>query len=391
MRYNRWIGIMAAGVLALGACQQEKPVVPAVGYSTEAIAFTSPYTKSAQMRSGSFKNGDQVGVLGYCRAMNGSTDNSTSDWDTKKVFAKPDMFYNELLAYEGEGLWTYDHYRNESGNQENGLCPWYENESYTYAFFAYYPYVQLNGNNSGEIADNGGTITLSGENEAGDPVITYTLPHKGQNSNSPLNWENVPDFMLAYKVDHRKSDGPVSLNFRHLLCAFEFEVNNFNLEPVTISQLNFSGTNFYQEVSVTGQQNGYSVGEATYSGSFNILSQGESFTIPAAETDEAGNVTASTVQLTADEAENLISLLFITDSEGRIVNERGSCSIVISATTESGTTMAEGLTMNLAQESSFQAGVRSIFSINIVGNDFILQIRSDNNWEDGGDSDIWFE
>ena len=34
-------------------------------------------------------------------------------------------------------------------------------------------------------------------------------------------------------------------------------------------------------------------------------------------------------------------------------------------------------------EMSFTAGVKSIFSINIVGNDFILQVRSDNNWIDG--------
>ena len=40
---------------------------------------------------------------------------------------------------------------------------------------------------------------------------------------------------------------------------------------------------------------------------------------------------------------------------------------------------------------SFAPGVRSIFNINIIGNDFYIQMRSDGSWSDGGDSDIVFE
>ena len=47
-------------------------------------------------------------------------------------------------------------------------------------------------------------------------------------------------------------------------------------------------------------------------------------------------------------------------------------------------------TMNL-KEATFRPGVRSIFNINIVGNDIYLQVESDGTWEDGGDSDISFD
>ena len=43
------------------------------------------------------------------------------------------------------------------------------------------------------------------------------------------------------------------------------------------------------------------------------------------------------------------------------------------------------------KDASFRPGMRSVFNINIVGNDFIIQVESEDTWEDGGDSDIVFE
>ena len=398
MGYNKWIGFVVAGILILIACQREEAEAPVPGYSTEAIAFTSPYmtTRSTEMRYGSFETGDEVGVLGYCWAENGDIDVSSSQWDTKKVFAMPDMFYNEWLTYTEEGLWKYDGYRQRQGDRYvdmEGICPWYENADYTYAFFAYYPYAGLDRSNRGTIlAEDGtsmGTIELSGEEDRSDPTITYTMPYDGLAEDASRDWRLVPDFMLAYKVNHRKSDGPVDLKFRHLLCALEFEINNFNPKPVSITQLAFSGKNFYKSVSVTGQENGYHIGEERYSGNFNIISN--AIEIGGAEVNAEGEVTApKTMRLEADKAGSIIDLLFITDELGKITDADGSCSILITANME-GEQIGDNRHMPIDSEMSFRAGVRSIFSINIVGNDFILQIRSDDNWEDGGDSDIVFE
>lgn len=219
------------GVCLLAACQQAELPQETPGYSDRAILFTSPYTatRSPNMRYGAFNEGDRVGVLGYAPAR-GQEDYSTSPWDTKKEFATPDVFYNEPLTYQGDGAWNYSW--STGDDPAGGLHPWYDDPDYTYAFFAYYPYVQMGHGVSGTLHnDNGdsmGTIELSGENETGDPTITYTLPHNGNSTYSALDWEVVPDFMLAYKVDHREADGAVNLDFRHLLCAFEFEINNYN-------------------------------------------------------------------------------------------------------------------------------------------------------------------
>ena len=398
MRYNKWIGMIAAGTFMLSACQREE-VVPAPGYSTEVIAFTSPYmTRSTALRN-DFNPNDQVGVVGYCWAMNGDVNNSDSEWDTKKVFAQPDMFYNEPLTYTEGGLWNYNHYTNTHvEGSGTGLCPWYENEDYTYSFFAYYPYAKFGDQSTsmvddgvmrnykyGEIADGKGKIYLTEEKTTGDPIIKYRLPHEGESASSDkLDWEKVPDFMLTYKIDHRKADGAVSLEFRHLLCALEFEVNNYNSFPVDVTQLTFSGENFYKEVIVKGQESGYSIGDTRYSGYFNLISgEGDALSIGKATVDSEGNLIPATEKLTADKAENLIDLLFITDALGKITDTKGRCGIKIAASSEAFTGgEITGGNMEIS-EMSFTAGVKSIFSINIVGNDFILQVRSDNNWIDG--------
>lgn len=362
------------------------------------IVFTSPYsiTRSEALRYGSFKEGDKVGVLGYCEAENLGVDISSSPWDTKKPFCTPDVFYNQKLTYQGEGLWSY--IWDGTGNV-GGIHPWIkDNEDYTYSFFAYYPYVEISSyTNKGDIPNNGGTITLSGENEKDNPTITYTMPHDGNSaSGSKLEWKNIPDFMLAYRVDHVKSDGVVRLPFRHLFCAFEFRVNNYNETSVTIGGLRVSGENFYKSVTVTGQESGYHVGDDRYSGYFDVISASEAgFECPAGNIikDNDGNiieVIPTTVSITTDGSATAegdpIDLLFIPDGNGKLtenLNESLYLNIEINE-------LDIQKSMNL-KDASFEPGVRSVFNINIVGNDIYLQVESTGSWDDGGDSDIVFE
>lgn len=411
------IALLAAALLA--ACQQEDDYRPQPERNTEVITFSTPYyARSAQMRYGNFEQGDQVGVLGYCLSKNpgtGSYEGSSSPWDTKKVFAKPDVFYNTPLTYNN-GTWGYNwesgYWGGDRYESVGGLHPWHNNEDYTYAFFAYYPYAAGTPNRQGErkITINGidmGTVELSEEDKTGDPTITYTLPHNGTNLASNNDWRESPDFMLAYATDHRKADGSVRLNFRHLLCAFEFEINNYNPFPITVSDLYVQGgtegrygtpeTGFYRSVTVTGQESGYTIGNDIYIGEFNLIEDAtaDGIVCPGATVDEeTGEVTPYTMPVTVDhtaEGER-ISLLFIPDANGKITsdgNENISLSVQI-GTDEPGVAFEKESSMNL-KGSTFQPGVRSIFSINVVGNDFYLQMRSDGTWENDGDSDIVFE
>lgn len=376
MKRYKYIGLLLLAGLA-AACQKETVAPAGAGYSTEAILFTTPYTvsKSAAMRDGYFKVGDKVGVLGYCRSEYQGRDYSASDWNTKKFAATPEVFYNQELTYEGDGVLSYE-YTGRNPAPVGDLHPWYDEADYTYAFFAYYPYAK------GEIEGGKGTITLSGENKTGDPTITYTMPYDSRNSSTftSLDLDVVPDVMLAYTVDHVRSDGAVSLNFRHMLCAFEFEINNYNEEPVEITSLVFRGENFYKSFTITGQEQDYIPNSDRYSGYFNLL-PGGAITCEAATSDEDGNITPSNVKVGGSDP---IDLLFIPDADGKIT--AGTCSVSVQ--------MAGGSTertQNLKDGMSFRPGTRSIFSINIVGDNFVIQVRADNAWSDGGDSNIYFD
>lgn len=387
MKRYKYIGLLLLAGLA-AACQKETVAPAGAGYSTEAILFTTPYTvsKSAAMRDGYFKRGDKVGVLGYCKAtgLNGE-DYSASEWDTKKPFATPEVFYNQELMYEDNGVLSY----NYSGDNAVGtLRGWYNEPDYTYAFFAYYPYAQLGYGNRGTIyAEDGrtsmGTITLSGENATGDPTFTYTMPYRSNSFTSTLlNLDRVPDVMLAYTVNHRHSDGAVSLKFRHMLCAFEFEINNYNEEPVEITSLVFRGENFYKSFTITGQKQDYTPNDDRYSGQFQLLSEGKPLVcLPALETD--GVIVPGKAIVSLDGSDDPIDLLFIPDADGKIT--AGICSVSVQMEGE------RERTQNVRDGMSFRPGTRSIFSINIVGDNFVIEVRADNAWSDGGDSNIYFD
>ena len=393
----------------LAACQHDElPSTPPAGDAT-VITFNSPYTvdtRSAAMRYGSFQQGDKVGVLGFCMAENNGTDYSTSDWNTKKPFCRPDVFYNQMLEYDGAGWWDYSWTSGTfdgSGPVGGKLHPWSKNPDDTFAFFAYYPYADVNNSNGeGTIRIDDvemGEIKLSSSSTAGDPKITYTMPHTGHLLSSDNKWWEVPDLMLAYKIDHLKRDGSVSLNFRHLFCAFQFRINNYNSYPVTISDLYVSGgttdgDGFYKSVSVTGQESDYTVGTDRYIGEFKLLggATDEGVVCPPAQEDG----TPTTVEVTSQNEENghkdeVITLLFIPDAQGKLTSDGNrSLNLTLRARSEHGEIDARDISMNLA-ESAFQPGVRSIFNINIVGNNFTLLIRTEGSWEDDGDSDIVFE
>ena len=396
-------------LFVMAACgQDEWPSGAQSEYSTEVITFSSPYeagTRAAALRDGSFQAGDKVGVLGYCEASNGNVNISDEPWNTKKPFSTPDIFYNQELTYSGTGAWNYTW---TGTGSVGGLHPWLANEDYTYSFFAYYPYAGVeNGDGSLTIStdevDDMGTIRLSGENDRSDPTITYTMPHSdGENLDSGHDWWAVPDLMLAYTIDHRKSDGSVKLDFRHMFCAFQFRVNNYNQYPVTISDLYLSGgtesnprKGFYKSLSVVGQESGYSVGEDVYIGRFKLLGGRTTggFLCPAATINADGQLVPSSfdIESVEEEHDGVIVLLFIPDADGKLTSDGNkSLRLELQAQSEEGGDIDADVSM-LLEDASFKPGMRSVFNINIVGNDFIIQVESEDAWEDGGDSDIVFE
>ena len=421
-------------LLVLAACTQNELLQESSGNEFPGvITFSSPYTatRSDALRSGSFKQGDQVGVLGYCKAENKLFDSDgrpvldengnqvteeyhDSPWDTKKEFAEPEVFYNQMLEYQDNGVWTYNWA--ESGNI-GGLHPWHEeDDDYTYSFFAYYPYAQgTPRNDERQITINGvnmGSIKLSGETSKGDPTITYTMAHNlGSSDGSGCNWWVVPDFMLAYRVDHKHADGSVHLNFRHIFSAIEFEVNNYNRYGITLEDFYFGGgdgnsssrtAGFYHSVTVTGQENDYTVSEGDiYIGRFKLVGRQNNedehiltdLPCPAATEDAGGNIIPSTTSLAYNGKS--ITLFFIPSKTGALTtDDNESLYVRLGFTVDTGGTIGDSSDKKRIIDfgnQSFQPGVRSIFSINVIGSDIYVQVRSDGTWENSGDSDIIFE
>lgn len=412
-----FVGVALLSLLA--GCQQEEIPTPQPAGDGTVITFNSPYTmdtRSAAMRYGSFKKDDKVGVLGFCKDQ--VQGNSDAAWDVKKQFCTPDVFYNQELTYDGAGAWNYEWSGTfDSQGPVGTLHPWSLNEDDTFSFFAYYPYADVDGNGVGTITIDGqegdedyglGTIKLSGKDHRGDPEITYTMPFPvGGTNTSDREWWYVPDFMLAYKVDHLKTDGSVQLNFRHLLCAFEFEVNNYNDEDVIIKDFYFGGgethkennenvidAGFYRSFTVTGQQSGYDVKSTDmYVGRFQLIGRD-----PDNVTEDSHILTDFTCPAqkegtSIDYKGSPISILLIPDADGALTTDKNK-SVYIKITASIGGETVDyevnNSMMNLV-DLTFEPGVRNIFTINIIGNDFYVQMRSDGRWEDDGDSEIVFE
>lgn len=359
MKKKQLAYLLLAGLLA-ASCQQEE--LPGGGeLSDSGIIFTSDYTLSRSIAKTTFSQGDKVGVLGYCLDENERY--GESDWNTKKMFVKPDVFYNQELTFDGTGLWGYNY------NGE-GLRKWYDNPKYQYSFFAYYPYAPVNEyNNKGTITiddKNMGTIQLSSKDAVSDPVLTYTMPYTSLAG--PLDRTRIPDLMVAYNIDRTSGEGPVKMDFRHLLCGMEFEVNNFTEQGVEITQLQFTGSGFYSTIKITGQNQGTEV-SGGYGGDFTIVKTPVSC--------EANG------KLRIADTEGNVDLLLIADENGNITGGSGSSSIKITYGGSTRTFSLSGL--------KFQAGVKNVFTINFIGNDVVLEMRATDNWENGGDSDITFE
>lgn len=217
LRY--YIQLLLLSVLTLTGCEKSpfinneesgEIIIPTNGY----IHFSpgKPSTRATLVND--MKR--NFGVMGY----RWEYTNSNDVWNTVKVQAKPNVFYNQLVTYDDDAnLHTYDAYPSDA---DQALVPWATGSKYT--FFGYYPHTE----------ESNGSIVLSGENVEGTPYLTYTLP------TSPANMLDVMTAAL-YNTDY-KSSREVNLNFKHRLAAVDLQMVNMNA-PLE------NGTEVYVQIS----------------------------------------------------------------------------------------------------------------------------------------------
>lgn len=207
--------ILLLAILLLASCDSDEPKINgndfpiSYGYMQFYTGVSSRAQLATDMKERNF------GVLGYKYS-------ATTTWDAAKALATPNIFYNQQVSCDGNGICTYDISPSEAGVQ---LKPWEDNN---YAFFAYHPY-------------NGAGIALSESGKTNTPMLTYT--YGWLNPQSSDGWyssntktinvchSNVPvfDLMTAEAIDVNGSgEGRVAFDFKHRLCAIEVLANNYN-------------------------------------------------------------------------------------------------------------------------------------------------------------------
>lgn len=168
------------------------------------------------------------------------TDNN--DYDQ---LATPNFMYNQLVKYNS-GAWSYDPVRywpNEYGSTA------VSDDSDKVTFFAYAPYVEVNGANGKPTADNYGDATtgitqLSRNTASGDPIVKYIGSFDASKAvdlvwgvNNENTWVNVSNggqqefeagkpwvnVLRPNGVDQR-----LKFTFRHALAKMQIKVNTFN-------------------------------------------------------------------------------------------------------------------------------------------------------------------
>lgn len=184
--------MMAMAALAIAGCSQNEvtdvnpDIHPAVGFDV----YTGVQTKGAETTTDALKKaGDGFGILAY----------QTGDvWNNDKSSATPSFMYNEQATWTAgnPGSWGY----------ANSPKFWPTNGN-KITFFAYAPYESSPADGANK------KITLSGQNEAGAPKITFEVN---------TTWKDMVDLVTDGRSDIQdqtsaSNSGTVTFKFKHVL------------------------------------------------------------------------------------------------------------------------------------------------------------------------------
>ena len=202
------ISILAISALFLASCEKEPVLQQGDGNYYPIfrgyMQFSTEVSTRAQLATN--MRGREFGVLGYSYPY-------TTDWDAARLLAVPDVFYNQAVSCNDNGICTYDTDADQNGSQ---LKPWDSTKWYT--FFAYHPY-------------GGKGISLSDASISNTPYLTYEYDWledaMGDITINANRNDKIFDLMTAEAEDVDGTSN-VDLNFKHRLFAIEILANNYN-------------------------------------------------------------------------------------------------------------------------------------------------------------------
>lgn len=369
------------------ACERDADLEPGPAGGGLPLLFGTPVvTLDAATRApvDEFPAGSSFGVLGYCLADDGAQDGWQEDpvsgpyaWEVKQSRCAPHLFYRVPVVYDG----TSCDYRSDSEQ----LREWYDDPSYLYTFFAYYPH---------ESVQQGFSVTPVANSDLtqmmGVPALRFDMPWSGGTETDVREMEQIPDAMVASAVDVMRTAGRVGLEFRHLLTGLNFEVRNYNSDhDVTVHSLRLVGrfnrsVEWRPGVSVTFP-------DEQFAGTFPYFDAEAQQSDPIAVPRVGDDGTVSSRQIGG-------TLLLVSNTNlatDEPMAYFGDVSVEITYSfvdTESdGTPTIKTERKNRPATFLPQAGTVYTAQLNFIGDAFVLQFEPDpNQWESVYESDITF-
>lgn len=303
-------------LLSLFSCRQEG-IEEMYPQDNDCIQFTTPAIEVVQeegtrgvttetLKKTTLANGESFAVWGYCvpNMVGSSTldyNGATSSWLAKRALSLPNVFYTSGTDF----LNTVTVGNAQTGSKER---KWYSSgkgldgntnasvgsnaDDYLYTFFAYYP-----------VGDNGFTINNGQYVAQNELNVQYTMPYSnGAIIDLSGSSYVTNDAMLGMVENHKRGNGKVQFTFSHLLCALNFQCNNFteykdynelqNGEPTQkgenlfIKSIRLGGT-FHKTLNMNlfeSSSSNYSFAD-TYTAIYTIFSSPEGECIYFEETD----------------------------------------------------------------------------------------------------------
>lgn len=369
---KKYCGLILFAVICTFSCSKYDN--DSVEYSDQYIEFGFPSIDFEGVTKGSvpvdaLPEGSSFGVFGYCLAQKAPNDPTEVEasgalpWENKKNLIKPKLFYQKEVVYSGTGC-----------SYENPV-PWFKPADYLYSFFAYYPYFP-----------GSGFSMLTNQNTFGAPRIKFSMPvgaaADSEDYNYNLDQHEIPDAMVSQEIDVLRGNGLVPMQFYHILAGLNFQVNNYNKDPLdpsqgknlTVRSLKLKGT-FYKSIVINFDKGYDYPSDETYMGTYTIVNS--DVEVPAG---------TSVVEI----GKRTLLLVSNISETGKENGYFGNVSLEIHYTFG-----GNEKTQTFTRPENFMPAGGTIYTaqLNFIGNAFVLNFVVDNNynWENGGDSDIVFE
>ena len=370
---NKYLFAGIVTLFAFFSCQKEE----LQGNSSDSIRFNVKVAeiKNAATRStlhtGNTLTSGSFGVLGYCVPHVPGTDTedligASKTWDEKKDNSHPDVLYKQKVDISN-GSTTYE-YKHPEGTVIGGAAPWvttYANGSdpatYTYSFFAYYPF------------EDGVWNVETPQSQLGTPQFAFSMPFDSKkNINTSLADANIKDVMVAATYDRTCFDGAVPLNFNHVLTGINVRAQNAKSSNIYITSVTLKGT-FNKTVTIDFDDDPPTV-SGNYKGTFTFYpnTSGQTLTLSNGSTINFGN--GKTI------------LLLPHYEYGLGVDENNDVTLSVSYKTRNSifaTTYNKDISLK-----GFRPVAGTNYTLNLLfaSSAIQLSVTPGENWEDGGDS-----